>query len=79
MSCAANLSARTRASPNWSGADIDSLLEILNSRRYERELARAIAYAARYSMPAVLMLVGLDDFKPVNDRRGHAARDRCSR
>ncbi len=42
---------------NWSGADIDPLLEILNCRGFERELARAIAYVARYSMPAVLMLV----------------------
>jgi diguanylate cyclase (GGDEF)-like protein len=56
-------------------ADVDPLLEILNRRGFERELARSLAYVQRYGTVAALMFIDLDGFKPVNDRYGHAAGD----
>jgi diguanylate cyclase (GGDEF)-like protein len=56
-------------------ADVDPLLDILNRRGFERELARSLAYVRRYDTPAALMFVDLDGFKAVNDRHGHAAGD----
>jgi diguanylate cyclase (GGDEF)-like protein len=55
--------------------DIDPLLDILNRRGFERELARSLAYVTRYRTVATLMFIDLDGFKPVNDRYGHAAGD----
>jgi len=55
--------------------DIDPLLDILNRRGFERELARSLAYVTRYQTVATLMFIDLDGFKPVNDRYGHAAGD----
>jgi diguanylate cyclase (GGDEF)-like protein len=56
-------------------ADVDPLTHVLNRRGFERELARAIAYARRYEARAALVYLDLDEFKPVNDRHGHAAGD----
>jgi diguanylate cyclase (GGDEF)-like protein len=56
-------------------ADVDPLLDILNRRGFERELARSIAYVKRYATPAVMMFIDLDGFKAVNDRHGHAVGD----
>ncbi len=58
-----------------ASAERDPLTEVLNRRGFERELARAIAYLSRYHARAVLIYLDLDDFKPVNDRHGHAAGD----
>jgi diguanylate cyclase (GGDEF)-like protein len=55
--------------------DIDPMLDILNRRGFERELARSLAYVTRYQTVATLMFIDLDGFKPVNDRYGHAAGD----
>jgi diguanylate cyclase (GGDEF)-like protein len=57
-------------------ADVDPLLDVLNRRGFERELARALAYVKRYGTSAALIYIDLDDFKKVNDRHGHAAGDR---
>jgi diguanylate cyclase (GGDEF)-like protein len=55
--------------------DIDPLTELLNRRGFERELKRSVAYVKRYGISAALIFLDLDDFKPVNDRHGHAAGD----
>jgi len=57
-------------------ADVDALLDILNRRGFERELRRSLAYVRRYGTAAALVYLDLDQFKPVNDRYGHAAGDR---
>jgi diguanylate cyclase (GGDEF)-like protein len=56
-------------------ADADSMLDVLNRRGFERELARSIAFVKRYGTPAVLMYIDLDGFKAINDRHGHTAGD----
>lgn len=55
--------------------DIDPLTETLNRRGFERELKRSLAYVKRYGASAALLFIDLDEFKPVNDRHGHAAGD----
>jgi diguanylate cyclase (GGDEF)-like protein len=56
-------------------ADIDPLLDILNRRGFDRELARSLAYVKRYDTAAALVFIDLDGFKTINDRHGHAAGD----
>jgi diguanylate cyclase (GGDEF)-like protein len=56
-------------------ADIDPLLDILNRRGFERELARSLAYVKRYGTLAALVYIDLDGFKAINDQYGHAAGD----
>jgi diguanylate cyclase (GGDEF)-like protein len=56
-------------------ADADSMLDVLNRRGFERELARSIAFVKRYGTPAVLMYIDLDGFKAINDVHGHTAGD----
>lgn len=67
--------AQTRIAELEAHADVDPLLDILNRRGFERELARAISHVGRYGTPAALMFIDLDRFKIVNDRNGHAAGD----
>jgi diguanylate cyclase (GGDEF)-like protein len=55
--------------------DVDPLTDVLNRRGFERELKRSLAYVKRYGVSAALIYIDLDDFKPVNDRHGHAAGD----
>jgi diguanylate cyclase (GGDEF)-like protein len=73
---AAQLEAsRARISELEARIDIDPLTDILNRRGFERELKRSLAYVKRYGTSVALVYVDLDDFKPVNDRHGHAAGD----
>src|SRR5215468_4451175 len=67
--------ARARIGELEARADIDPLLDILNRRGFERELARSLAHVKRYGTQAFLMFIDLDRFKAVNDRYGHAAGD----
>jgi diguanylate cyclase (GGDEF)-like protein len=67
--------ARAQIAELEARADIDPLLNILNRRGFERELARSLAYVKRYGTDAVLLYIDLDDFKAVNDNHGHAAGD----
>ena len=67
--------ARTQIAELEARADIDPLLNILNRRGFERELARSLAYVKRYGTDAVLLYIDLDDFKTINDDHGHSAGD----
>ena len=55
--------------------DVDPLTQTFNRRGFERALTRSLAYVKRYQAAAALVFVDLDEFKPVNDRHGHAAGD----
>jgi diguanylate cyclase (GGDEF)-like protein len=67
--------SRQRIANLEAAIDIDPLTETLNRRGFERELKRSLAYVKRYGATAALIFLDLDDFKPVNDRHGHAAGD----
>ena len=67
--------ARAQLAELEARADVDPLLNILNRRGFERELARSLAYVKRYGTDAVLLYIDLDDFKSINDDHGHAAGD----
>jgi diguanylate cyclase (GGDEF)-like protein len=58
-----------------ASADTDFLLDILNRRGFERELARAIAFIKRYQASGALIVLDVDRLKPINDEFGHAAGD----
>ncbi len=68
---------RAHASLLESLAQEDPLTGLLNRRGFFRDLARAVAYRARYGTPIALLVVDLDDFKPINDEHGHEAGDRA--
>ena len=53
----------------------DPLTGVANRARFSDDLARAQSEAARMDTSVALLLIDLDDFKPVNDRYGHAAGD----
>jgi diguanylate cyclase (GGDEF)-like protein/PAS domain S-box-containing protein len=56
-------------------ADRDYLTGLLNRRRFEEELRRQLDRCARHGERAALLILDLDDFKTINDTRGHAAGD----
>jgi diguanylate cyclase (GGDEF)-like protein len=67
--------SRIRITELEARIDVDPLTETLNRRGFERELRRSLAYVKRYGVSAALVYLDLDEFKPVNDRHGHAAGD----
>jgi GGDEF domain-containing protein len=55
--------------------DVDPLTQTFNRGGFEGALTRSLAYVKRYQAAAALVYLDLDEFKPVNDRHGHAAGD----
>ncbi len=53
----------------------DPLTGLYNRRGLMVHLRHWIAWAARYKRPLAVILVDVDDFKRINDERGHAAGD----
>ena len=57
----------------------DALTGLGNHRGFQEEVERQWAMATRHAMPLALALIDLDDFKQINDVRGHSAGDRVLR
>jgi diguanylate cyclase (GGDEF)-like protein len=57
----------------------DPLSGLGNHRAFQEELDRQVAAALRYEVPLGLLLIDLDEFKSINDGRGHAGGDRVLR
>jgi len=57
----------------------DHLTGLANRRRFERQLEREVARTERYGHPFCLLLLDIDNFKEVNDTRGHDAGDEVLR
>ena len=55
----------------------DPLTEALNRRGCEQALHDSVAMVARENAPFALVVVDLDNLKPINDEHGHAAGDRA--
>jgi diguanylate cyclase (GGDEF)-like protein len=53
----------------------DQLTGVANRRAFDRDIATAVARARRAGRPLSLLTIDLDNFKAVNDTRGHAAGD----
>ncbi len=56
-------------------ANQDALTGLLNRRRFHEEIERNLSEAHRYGVCAALLFLDLDQFKDVNDSRGHRAGD----
>ena len=56
-------------------ARTDPLTGLLNRRAFLEEMARRVDRLEREGLPGTLMFVDLDNFKSLNDRRGHDAGD----
>jgi diguanylate cyclase (GGDEF)-like protein len=56
---------------------LDGLTGLLVHSTFLRRLEEELRRAARYGESLALLLLDLDDFKDVNDRRGHQAGDRA--
>jgi diguanylate cyclase (GGDEF)-like protein len=56
-------------------ARTDPLTGLLNRRAFLEEMQRHIERLDREDQPGTLLFADLDDFKPVNDRRGHEVGD----
>ncbi len=57
-------------------ASQDALTGLDNRRRFERDLSTAMARSRRDRSTGALLILDIDDFKRVNDSRGHPAGDR---
>ena len=53
----------------------DALTGALNRRSFDEALAHALAVATRHDFPCALVMFDFDDFKTINDSRGHAVGD----
>jgi diguanylate cyclase (GGDEF)-like protein len=61
---------------NFRLANLDSLTELPNRRRFFAELSNAFNDAERRHVRVAVGIIDLDGFKPINDNYGHSVGDR---
>jgi diguanylate cyclase (GGDEF)-like protein len=61
---------------NFRLANLDSLTELPNRRRFFAELSSAFTDAKRRNVRVAVGIIDLDGFKPINDNYGHSVGDR---
>ncbi|WP_354210587.1 MULTISPECIES: EAL domain-containing protein [unclassified Bradyrhizobium] len=61
---------------NFRLANLDSLTELPNRRRFFAELSSAFTDAERRNVRVAVGIIDLDGFKPINDNYGHSVGDR---
>jgi len=61
---------------NFRLANLDSLTELPNRRRFFAELSSAFSDAERRGVRVAVGIIDLDGFKPINDNYGHSVGDR---
>jgi diguanylate cyclase (GGDEF)-like protein len=61
---------------NFRLANLDSLTELPNRRRFFAELSSAFSGAERRRVRVAVGIIDLDGFKPINDNYGHSVGDR---
>lgn len=61
---------------NFRLANLDSLTDLPNRRRFFAELSSAFADAERRNVRVAVGIIDLDGFKPINDNYGHSVGDR---
>lgn len=63
----------------YESATRDALTGLYNRRYFDERFAAELNFAARHGAPLALMIVDIDDFKAINDERGHGAGDEVLR
>jgi diguanylate cyclase (GGDEF)-like protein len=59
-----------------NAADVDLVTGVHNHRYLQERLRQEVSRSARSHSPFAVLMLDLDNFKPVNDRHGHADGDR---
>jgi len=77
LSVGLDLTARKAAENDlaWM-ADHDSLTELFNRRRFQKEFEHILKRSRRNQRPGALIFFDIDQFKLINDTSGHPAGDR---
>lgn len=66
---------KVRAEAFYEMAILDPLTGLFNRRHSEERLKAEIVRSERHSIPLIVIVFDLDNFKQINDRLGHAAGD----
>jgi diguanylate cyclase (GGDEF)-like protein len=73
---AGDLSSRRKLAVSQAEARRDPLTHLRNRRAFDEHLEALVGQATSRETPVALVLVDLDEFKEINDTKGHAVGDR---